>query len=60
VRPEVLALETVPSIEQQDADTLAREVPGRHPAGGTGADNDDVMSRFSLGQDEHVKQMRRG
>ena len=43
VGPELRSIELVPGIEQQDVDALLGEIPGRHPAGGAAADDDDGM-----------------
>lgn len=44
MRPEAGTVEFFTSIEDQDADALAGEIPGSHAACGTGADNDDVVT----------------
>ena len=41
VRPELRPVELLAGIEQHHVDALAREVPRRHAAGGTGTDDDD-------------------
>jgi hypothetical protein len=48
VGPELRPVELVAGVEEEDVDALAREVPGRHAAGGAAADHDHRVHLLRL------------
>ena len=49
VTPELGSRELGAGVQHQDAQTLPRQVPGRHAAGRSGADDDDVVDFGAFG-----------